>query len=374
MKINLTSLDKKMTSILRLIGPLAQKQKSSAYAVGGVVRDVLLKRRNLDCDVVVEGDGIRLAEVFAKRMKGYVTKYPFFKTATVVLPDGLAIDFATARREIYTHPGALPEVFRSDINDDLFRRDFTVNAMALSIMPDTFGELVDPYGGWDDLKCKKIRVLHDVSFLDDPTRMLRAVRFEQRLKFNIEPETLRLLQEALNAKAICFVKPQRYFGEVKKVLQERDVSACLGRLQELKFFYVPALNLEYNQRVAHTLGAIQQAIGRYGVKGLEGIEPWLIVLMAIHDESRADDLEFALGQLGVSRRDKEKMIASLSFPKVLAKLSYEGLTPAKAYQLLKPYALDVLIFFRSKANALAKQRIDRFVAKSKQEQLKLANS
>jgi tRNA nucleotidyltransferase (CCA-adding enzyme) len=191
-----------------------------AYLVGGPVRDLMLKQPNIDLDITVEGNGIRLAESFAGLHQGArVTRYPAFKTATVHLPDGSMIDFATARKEVYARKGAYPTVQSSGIKDDLLRRDFTINAMAIAINPDAWGRLVDPFKGKTDLLSKRLRVLHEKSFLDDPTRILRLARFKARFGLKVEAKTLKLLKSAIKIKVLDTIKPQRYLKDFNKVLK-----------------------------------------------------------------------------------------------------------------------------------------------------------
>ena len=136
------------------------------------------------------------------------------------LPDGRLVDFATARKETYARGGAFPAVKPSGIKDDLFRRDFTINAMAIAINPETWGKLIDPFEGQADLSSRRIRVLHEKSFLDDPTRILRAARFKARLGFSMEAKTLKLLKSAIKIKVLDTIKPQRYLKDFNKILKE----------------------------------------------------------------------------------------------------------------------------------------------------------
>ncbi|MBF0571311.1 MAG: CCA tRNA nucleotidyltransferase [Candidatus Omnitrophica bacterium] len=225
-RFNLGSL-----ALVRSIGVMAQAQGVAAFLVGGPVRDLMLKQPNIDLDIAVEGNGIRLAESFAARHRGaLVTRYPAFKTATVRLHEGSLVDFATARDEIYVRGGAFPAVKPSDINKDLFRRDFTINAMAIAINPETYGKLIDPFEGTLDLRSKVLRILHEKSFLDDPTRILRAARFKARLGFRIEAKTLKLLKSAIKIKVLDTIKPQRYLKDFNKLLKEpnsQEAIKCL---------------------------------------------------------------------------------------------------------------------------------------------------
>ena len=234
MKNLLTLLNSKSLDLVRTIGLLAQEHGVEAYLVGGPVRDLMLGAANVDLDIAVEGNGIRLAEAFASLDEAAeITCYPAFKTATVQLADGSLVDFATAREETYARGGAFPAVKPSDIKKDLYRRDFTINAMAVSINPARWGKVIDPFHGMVDLRAKRIRVLHEKSFLDDPTRILRAARFKARLGFSVEAKTLRLLKAAVKIKVLDSIKPQRYLKDFNKILKEPK--AQLG-IKCLKFW------------------------------------------------------------------------------------------------------------------------------------------
>ena len=202
-----------------------------AYLVGGPVRDLALKAPSIDLDITVEGQGMRLAGLFAAKHTGAkIVRYPAFKTATVFLREGRVVDFATARKETYARPGALPSVIASVLRDDLFRRDFTINAMAVALNAAAWGKIKDPFNGRADLRSKKIRVLHDKSFMDDPTRVLRAARFAGRLRFTVAPGTLKLIKEAVRAGAVEALKVQRYSKESDKILKEDDPAPALEYL------------------------------------------------------------------------------------------------------------------------------------------------
>jgi tRNA nucleotidyltransferase (CCA-adding enzyme) len=227
----LSKLDKKLLDIITEVGQLASQLKLNAYLVGGPVRDLILNRSNIDLDITVEDNGMRLAEGFAKAHAGSkLVKYPAFKTATVSLAKGLMVDFATARKETYSKGGVFPKVTPSTIKDDLFRRDFTVNAVAIFINPKTWGKMVDPFDGLKDLRAKKIRILHEKSFVDDPTRIVRAARFKTRLKFSMERDSLQYLKKAVKEGVLDTIKPQRYRKEFNKIIKEecaKEAIACL---------------------------------------------------------------------------------------------------------------------------------------------------
>ncbi|MEW6567481.1 MAG: CBS domain-containing protein [Chloroflexota bacterium] len=237
-------------ALLRLIGRQAERNNVAAYVVGGFVRDLLLGTPSADFDLVVEGDAIGLARALADSCGGRVSSHHRFGTAKWRLdrrhpelvraldlaqldPEELppSLDFVTARTEFYTHPTALPSVERGSIKLDLHRRDFTINTLALRLDGRYFGQLLDPWGGGRDLRQRLIRVLHSISFVDDPTRMLRAVRLEQRLGFRIEARTLELLHQAL--RLLARVSGERLRGELELIFLEDRRTRILERLQEL---------------------------------------------------------------------------------------------------------------------------------------------
>ena len=213
-------------SIADELRPLGLPSGEGLYLVGGTVRDILLGRPGFDVDIAVEGDAV----VFAEGLGGEVTAHGRFGTAVVVFEDGRHWDIVTTRRESYAAPAALPDVEAGTIDDDLARRDFTVNAMAASL-GDDFGRLVDPHGGRADLDARVIRVLHPQSFVDDPTRIFRAVRYENRLGFRMDPETERLAREGVAGTAL--LSPARFREEVIALLSEEEVAGALERLAEL---------------------------------------------------------------------------------------------------------------------------------------------
>ncbi|MDH4101572.1 MAG: CBS domain-containing protein, partial [Nitrospirota bacterium] len=184
--------------VLEEAGQCAEKLGVNAYAVGGFVRDLLLNRENLDIDIVIEnGDGIIFATAFAKQERLSVKPHPRFKTAVLTFPTGFKLDVATARLEYYERPGALPTIEQSSLKLDLYRRDFIINTLAVSLNPGNFGELVDFFGGQKDIKDKTIRVLHNLSFVEDPVRMMRSVRFAEKFGFTIGKHTANLLKNSV---------------------------------------------------------------------------------------------------------------------------------------------------------------------------------
>ncbi len=202
------------------------------YLVGGIVRDLILGRDIFDLDIVVEGDAIALVRELAGRLNCELKKHPAFGTATLYFADK-TIDFATARSEQYPRWGDLPRVEPADLTADLKRRDFTINAIALSLNHPGYATLIDLHGGIPDLKKGLIRILHKKSFLEDPTRILRCIRFEQRFGFRIETVTLQLLREAVDRQAFSSVSSYRLRNELTLISKEVDAYRCIERINNL---------------------------------------------------------------------------------------------------------------------------------------------
>ena len=230
-------------ALLRRVGGVASRLDMPLYLVGGAVRDMLLRRAPDDLDLVVGGDAPRLASEAAKEMGGEVLAHSRFGTATLKVNE-LRFDLATARSETYPRPGVLPEVQAGTLRQDLARRDFSINAMAVALSGEDVGRMVDPLGGEEDLRARLVRVLHDRSFIDDPTRVFRAIRYEQRLGFRLEENTLRLMQEALRRGCLATVTGDRLRHELELMLKEPEPMRTLMRARELEVFWrlYPALS------------------------------------------------------------------------------------------------------------------------------------
>jgi len=214
-------LPKEIQNILKKVRDTAEKEGCSVYLVGGFVRDLLLFSPTQDLDFVVEGSGGQFARALIECMPdGKITQHIKFGTAQIIFPDGSHLDVASTRWEYYSFPGALPQVEESCLRDDLFRRDFTINTMAICLNADRFGELVDYYGGKRDLQQREIHCLHNLSFIDDPTRMLRAIRFADRYGFNIAKETLEAFNTAIETGVLSELSIERFTEEILLIFKE----------------------------------------------------------------------------------------------------------------------------------------------------------
>lgn len=315
-------LPEKINDVLRLAGKLAHDLGYHVYAGGGIVRDIMLSVENLDVDLIVEGDAIILAKALGAELGGRVRTYEKFGTAEVSMQDGSWIDLATARVEFYEYPAALPEVESSSLRHDLYRRDITINAMAVSLNPDNYGELVDYFGGREDLYAGIVRVLHNLSFVEDPTRVLRAVRFEQRYQMHMDPQTLRLLREALRQEVLAKVSHERIWYELKVILNEPEPVDVLNRLNELGVWeqIFPEITYWEVQPVLEELPQALIVLRNWGWN--EPVEKWLPYVITMLHWSNMESAIKVCERFVIGRRQTEKIITTIKhWRKALDKLS-----------------------------------------------------
>jgi tRNA nucleotidyltransferase (CCA-adding enzyme) len=314
-------LSQDLVALLRTIGEVAESLCFKVFAVGGFVRDLLLQNKNLDLDIVVEGDGIVFAKKLAQRLKGTVKAHERFITAMIRLPDwgtswggnGLRIDVATARLEYYDYPAALPTVELSSIKLDLYRRDFTINAMAIQLNPAQFGTLIDFFNCQGDLKAKTIKVLHNLSFVEDPTRIFRAIRFEKRMDFKIDAHTSRLIQSAVKMQLFGKAHDPRFFTELRLIFSEENPLPAINRLAEFKLFQFlwPDLkpNLKIDRRFNHILTQAGQALSWFHLLYLDEPCPaWQVYLLAIMGRSKAAELSAFCLRFGLPPKTREFLL------------------------------------------------------------------
>jgi len=225
-----------LLSLIEVVREVAKEEKENVFIVGGFVRDLLLDRKNFDLDFVVEGDAIEIADKVNRRLSGRLISHDKFQTAVIKLPNQTHIDFVSARREYYEYPAALPKVEKSTIWNDLFRRDFTINCMAIKLTGEKQYQLIDYFSGLDDLSEKQIRALYNLSFIEDPTRIFRAIRFASRLQFTIEDETKKFIIQAVNEHMINKLSNDRIREEIHGIFKDENLTNSLKLMKELNIF------------------------------------------------------------------------------------------------------------------------------------------
>ena len=310
------------------------------YLVGGTVRDILLGERSFDVDIAVEGDAIALAQALADALGGRVRAHRKFGTAVVIYGEDARVDVVTARTEFYDAPAALPTVEHASIREDLFRRDFTINAMAVSLKGADLGRLVDPFGGRRDLETKTIRVLHNLSFIDDPTRIFRAIRYENRHGFRMDEHTLRLARGCIEMGLVGDLSSARLRDELEALLEEGEIEHSILRLAELGADKAIHPHLAADAEAVSLLGRLTDLRDLYELD----VPAWRLGLAALARRLPPDEVYDWLQRLKVRRRDAERIAAAVTVgPRLVERLA-KGAEPAEVVALADPYAPDAPLF------------------------------
>ena len=350
---------------LKTVGAVADDAGFPVYLVGGIVRDLLLRVPNLDVDIVVEGDGITFAGMLVNKLGGRMRTHQKFGTAVVVLPDGLKLDIASARLEYYDSPAALPTVELSSIKKDLYRRDFTINTLAVRLNRRRFGELIDFFGGLRDIKERNIRVLHNLSFVEDPTRVFRAIRFEQRFGFQISKHTQNLIKTAVDMKLFERLSGERIYDELVLMFSEVDPLKVLRRMQELDILRFLHTALQFDKELERLFTAIGETLTWYRLLFLDvPVERWFVYLLGLFDGLQNDAASEVLERLSVPPRIRKRVMAARQHcQEVLAEFSRDDRIPAsRVYDQLKPLGIEQLLLMMAKAGSLqAKKYISQYL-------------
>jgi tRNA nucleotidyltransferase (CCA-adding enzyme) len=362
-------LPKNVVTLLKELGDTADDLGYGIYLVGGLVRDIFLKFENLDVDIVIEGNGIRFAREFAKNHPARVRSHQKFGTAVLIFPDGFKVDVATARIEYYKSPGAPPIVETSSLKLDLYRRDFTMNTLAVSISKRSFGTLIDYFGAQKDIKDKALRVLHNLSFVEDPTRMLRAIRFEQRFGFTIGKLTLALMKTAAKMDWTESLASRRILSELKLILKEQDPINALVRLKEFNLLKFASPHLALTDAIKSLLEEIKEVIAWYHLLFLEeSMTPWKVYWYGLTSGLDADTfrrLSFEMGAGDLSPRGKgeQKLMDTL--------FRFDG-TDYELFALLRPHDTEMLLYLMAKAkNERMKRLISHFFTQLKGKKIRI---
>jgi tRNA nucleotidyltransferase (CCA-adding enzyme) len=307
------------------------------YLVGGTVRDILLGEPSFDVDIAVEGDAIGLARRLAEELGGRVRPHEQFGTAVVLYGEGEHIDVVTARSEVYAAPAALPTVEQGTIRDDLFRRDFTINALAASLKPSDFGRLVDPFGGRDDLQAGTIRVLHERSFTDDPTRIFRAIRYENRYGFRLDESSARLARAAVEGGLVGELSGARLTDELVALLAEEKIEHTILRLGELGADRAIHPHLAADEEAVRLTLRLRELREELHVEAPD----WRLRLAVLARRVPADELVAWLDRLTLRRQDARQIESAVTVaPQLVERLSEGKADPAEVVALAEPHAPD----------------------------------
>ncbi len=338
-------LPSRLMSILHLAGQLADELGFRVYCVGGFVRDLLLKVPNFDVDLVVEGEGAALTRALASHLGGRERVHERFGTGVVVLPDGSKIDVATARTEYYEFPAALPKVERSSIREDLYRRDFTINTLAICLNPDCRGDLIDYFGGRKDLEQGCIRILYNFSFVEDPTRILRAIRFEQRYGFQIEADTLRFAQDAIERRLLGKLSYKRVLQELILILGEKDPVPSLLRMCEIGVWKYILPEVDLRDVDLTTMRRVSIISVWWHERYLKmDLKPWIVYVMVIIAHLGQEAMNSLVERFRLSGYAQECIMDSRRVDQVLARLEDPAVRPSILDEVLDGWHPESMVF------------------------------
>lgn len=350
-------------NILKMAGSIGCELGFRVYAVGGFVRDLLLNYPNHDIDLVAEGNGKALAIQLAEQLGGRVSSHDKFFTSVVIYHDEQGeerrIDVATARLEYYEYPAAMPTVELSSIKMDLFRRDFSINAMAIRLDCEPSGLLVDFFGGQRDIRDRQIRVLHTLSFVEDPTRCIRAVRFEQRYQFRIGAGTEKLIRNILPLHLLEKLTPYRLFNEFRLLCNEENAAECILRLDELGILKAISPRLSPGPNRIELLKALKNIMSWYRLLYYEEAPlAWICYFLALcHGQNYADASE-SYSLLGLPEGKKAEIMKQRELMRKLrsrmlawqAKMDEGHGKISEFYEMLRPCQLEILLYGMASCN------------------------
>jgi tRNA nucleotidyltransferase (CCA-adding enzyme) len=348
LKEELTRLEH-LTRVFEAVTAVSEPYEG-VYLVGGTVRDILLGERGFDVDIAVEGDAIGFARALAKALDGRIQPHEKFGTAVVLYGEYERVDVVTSRTEFYDAPAALPTVEHASIREDLFRRDFTINAMAVSLKGEDFGRLVDPFGGRRDLEARTIRILHNLSFIDDPTRIFRAIRYENRYGFRMDDHTARLARGCVEMGLVGDLSSARLRDELTALLEEGELDHSILRLRELGVDAAIHPHLAADEEAVELLARLAELKDELGVD----LPDWRLGLTVLARRLPPDEVYEWLQRLKVRRRDAEQIAAAVTVaPRLVERLANGSIEPAEVVALAEPYAPDAPLL----ALALADQDV-----------------
>ncbi len=365
MKEYLKNIPEQLRDVIGVAQEVSAKLGYRAYLVGGFVRDLLLGVSNFDVDIAVETDGLAFAEELCVRTFAKLTKHRRFGTATLILPNRIKVDISTTRKEEYPYPGALPVVSAGTIEDDLRRRDFSINSMAISISQQDYGRILDFFSAREDLEKRYIRVLHDLSFKDDPTRILRAVRFEQRYNFRIERHTLGLLKKAVREDVLQTVDRQRIRDELILLLKEDRPLRYIKRVHNLVGLGFLHRAIRIGKNKIRLLQAIEKQISFFkrNFPRKRSVDSWLVYLMALLDELNYREVNSVCAKFALRMGEAKRINSYVTKCRFIQQQLSKKIVPAsRVFRMLEPLSYEVILLIRAKTkDRLSRKRIDDFL-------------
>lgn len=342
-------------NFLKKAGEVADKNRVRAFLIGGLPRDLLLNEENRDLDIVIDGALDSYVSELATEFDGEWTYNSQFRTGSIILPAGLKIDLAATRKEIYQYTGALPEVEASDILEDLFRRDYTVNVLAVKLNSNEWGLLLDYFNGERDLKAGLLRILHRFSFLDDPTRIIRGIRLAVKLDFSFEEETSSLLKEAITTADFSRLSVERVFNELELLFQNKITLALFQYIKKYSIFKLLNIKLEIKDDYLNQARNLEVYLEEFAEKNYN-IEEW-ILRMAIFTEELDEKV---IDNWNIRSSWKNILLAFSKYKELLVDLG-KNLEPFQIVNILVPLSNGEVIILLLKAKGRAKENIYKYL-------------
>ncbi|MDR1617255.1 MAG: CBS domain-containing protein [Syntrophomonadaceae bacterium] len=331
-------------NMLKKAGDLGDELGFGVYCVGGFVRDLILKVPNFDLDLVVEGDGEEFTKKLADILHGRYRLHQRFHTGVIILDNNLKIDVATSRTEYYEFPAALPQVKKSALKEDLLRRDFTINTLAIALNKDVYGEVVDYFGGLKDLEKGCIRILYNLSFVEDPTRILRAVRFEQRYCFEIEQDTLRFAKDAIARQLLDKLSYKRILQELILVLSENDPLPSLERIGQIGAWDYVFPDIKWESLDRTKLKRIPMVIGYCEERlSLGKINRWLVFILELASKLNDEQMVTFIERYNFERYIKKSLKELGLVPKVSELLNNPSIKSSDLHKIINDWAAETVI-------------------------------
>ncbi len=369
---------KRVKDVLNKIGEIGDRLDFPVFMVGGIVRDLFLGIKNYDLDIVVEGEGIKFARELRRDLGGRTKSHEKFGTAIVILADDFKIDVATARREFYEYPAAFPKVELSSIKKDLYRRDFTINAMAVQLNQKYFGKLIDFFGGQKDLRIGTIRVLYNLSFVEDPARIIRAIRFEQRYNFKMNRTTEDFLKKAIDDKLLSRLRKKRITEELILILKEENPLKSLKRMEELGALKYILPDFELNEATVERLNKVKDNFDfwTHDIPD-EKIELWVIYFCCLIRNLKKSQLQRIYKKLIIKQKFIDKINYCYSnLDQIIKMISQKTkISPSVIYLKLKGLPNEALFLAMTESDTnIAKERINNYFRKYKKESLYISGN
>ena len=332
---------KELLNLLKIIEKVSKHRKERVFLVGGIVRDLILGINNKDIDIVVEGDGIKFALELKEVLKAKKVRiHEKFKTAVVVVDKNLKLDIASSRLEYYEYPTSLPVVEYGNIRDDMYRRDFTINAMALEIDNYNFGKLIDFYSGHEDLFNKKIRVLHNLSFIEDPTRIIRAFRFAARYEFDLEKDTEIFLENAVADGFLRKISWPRVKQELEILFSDKNLVKGMEYLDKYGVFNEINSNIKYDIDMKKN---IEELEGIGDLLNFVKVKKWLLVFLIILENLEKKELDLVFRKFNFSKRFIERYDYGILMRENILEQLESTNKNSDIYRALKNVSMEIIV-------------------------------